>query len=333
MRILLASRNFLPNIGGVETATDAIARGLARRQHHVTVVTVTPAAGPDDLPYRVLRHPSPAGLLAAVRHCDIYVQNNISLRGLWPLLLAPRPWIVVHHIYLRQRRQSLTPAERAKRWTLRWARSIAVSRAVARDLPFAAAVIPESYRDDVFRVTNHGQRHCDLGFLGRFIPEKGADLLLAALARLRRRKITPRLRMMGSGAEEPGLRRSAALLGLAAQVEFVGPAHGERLVGLLNECRILVVPSRWAEPFGIVALEAIACGCVVVGSSGGGLPDAMGPCGVTFPNGDEGALADRLAELLLDPQRIATLRAKAAAHLAEHTPDAVAAAWLRVMDA
>ena len=43
---------------------------------------------------------------------------------------------------------------------------------------------------------------------------------------------------------------------------------GAALAALLNQCRILVVPSLWAEPFGIVALEGIACGCVVVGSAG-----------------------------------------------------------------
>jgi glycogen(starch) synthase len=94
-------------------------------------------------------------------------------------------------------------------------------------------------------------------------------------------------------------------------------------VNLLNDCIIVVVPSLWPEPFGIVAREGIACGCVVVGSALGRLPDAIGPCGVAFLNGNHVALAGRLTELLRSPQQIAALRARAAAHLARHTADAV----------
>jgi glycosyltransferase involved in cell wall biosynthesis len=329
MKILLFARNFLPNIGGVESATDSIARALVRRGHEVTVVTRTASTLVDRLPYSLIRRPSAIRLSTIVRDCDICFHNNISLRAAWPLLFAPRPWVIVHHIYLRQGSGGLKPADRVKRMVLRWARSIAVSTAVARDLPVAAEVIPSAYRDDVFRLTNHGERSCDLVFLGRLIPEKGASLLISALGRLRQRGLRPRLRVIGSGPEEPRLRREVELHGLQSQIDFVGSCEGEKLVALLNDCRILVVPSLWAEPFGIVALEAIACGCAVVGSADGGLPDAIGPCGATFPNGDGTALADRLAELLGDPARLSALRAPAAAHLGLHTADAIAEAWLR----
>jgi glycogen synthase len=329
MKILLFARSFLPNIGGVESATDSIARALVRRGHEVTLVTRTASAVPDYVPYNLIRRPSARRLFTVVRDCDICFHNNISLREAWPLLLAPRPWVIVHHIYLRHEPNKLKPTEKVKRLMLRWARSIAVSTVVARDLPVAAEVIPSAYRDDVFRLTNHGERSRDLAFLGRLIPEKGASLLISALGRLRQRGLRPRLRVIGSGPEEPRLWREVELQGLQCQIEFVGSCEGEKLVTLLNDCRILVVPSLWAEPFGIVALEGIACGCAIVGSANGGLPDAIGPCGITFPNGDEAALADRLAELLGDPGRLSALRAPAAAHLALHTADAIAAAWLR----
>jgi glycogen(starch) synthase len=329
MKILLFARNFLPNIGGVESATDSIARALVRRGHEVTVVTQTASATIDRVPYSLIRRPSARRLFTAVRHCDICFHNNISLRAAWPLLLAPRPWVIVHHIYLRHDPGRLKPAEKVKRMVLRWARSIAVSTVVARDLPVTAEVIPEPYRDDVFRLTNHGERNYDLAFLGRLVPIKGASLLISALGRLRGRGLRPRLCVIGTGPEETRLRREVELHGLQCQIEFVGSCEGEKLVTLLNDCRILVVPSLWAEPFGIVALEGIACGCAVVGSANGGLPDAIGPCGITFPNGDDAALADRLAELLGDPARLSALRAPAAAHLALHTADAIAEAWLR----
>lgn len=94
-----------------------------------------------------------------------------------------------------------------------------------------------------------------------------------------------------------------------------------------------VVPSIWREPFGIVALEGIACGCVVVGSEGGGLKEAIGPCGVTFPNGDAEALPARLEALLSSPQLLVGYRAKAATHLSAYTKAVVAEKYLRIFAA
>jgi glycosyltransferase involved in cell wall biosynthesis len=331
MNIVIYSRSFLPSIGGIATAGDTIARALNRRGQQVTLITETPDREATPFPYGVVRRPSAGQLLGAVRSCDIFLHNHISLRAIWPLLLAPRPWVVLHHIYLRQRPPTLTLVERVKRLALRGARSVAVSAAVAGDLPVPAAIIPNAYRDDLFRVTNRGERPCDLAYVGRLVPEKGVSDLLTALGLLHRWGIFPRLRLIGSGPEECSLRRQAAELHLGSRVEFLGVQKGEQLVRLLNECRILAVPSTWEEPFGIVALEGIACGCVVVGSSLGGLPDAIGPCGVTYPNRDVAALAARLRELLSDPALLSALRAQAPRHLARHTGAVIVDRLLEIM--
>jgi glycogen synthase len=175
-------------------------------------------------------------------------------------------------------------------------------------------------------------RPFDLAFLGRLVSDKGCALLLEAMGGLGQQGLHPRLLIIGQGPEELSLRAQATALGLGGQIEFAGPLSGAALVRRLNEARILVVPSLWNEPFGIVALEGIACGLAVVGSAGGGLPEAIGPCGLTFPNGDGAALAARLAELLGNPARIGELLAKAPAHLARHDPKAAASAYLAVME-
>jgi glycosyltransferase involved in cell wall biosynthesis len=119
---------------------------------------------------------------------------------------------------------------------------------------------------------------------------------------------------------------------VAEQITFLGSRTGPELVELLNRHRILVTPSRLREPFGVVALEGIACGCAVVGSDQGGLPEAIGPCGRTFPNGDVAALADRLEELLADPAAVETLRQRADEHLAVHRRQHVGDAYLEVLE-
>ena len=88
--------------------------------------------------------------------------------------------------------------------------------------------------------------------------------------------------------------------------------------------------SRWNEPFGVVALEGIACGCVVVGSSGGGLPEAIGPCGVTFPNGDVRALAEALMKCVGNECPYVQYSVITAAHLRHHEASTVAQAYIHV---
>jgi glycosyltransferase involved in cell wall biosynthesis len=69
---------------------------------------------------------------------------------------------------------------------------------------------------------------------------------------------------------------------------------------------------------------------VVIGSAGGGLGEAIGPCGVTFPNGNARALADAITRLLDHSEERDRLRQNAPGHLARFTPKAVAAVYLDI---
>jgi glycosyltransferase involved in cell wall biosynthesis len=273
-----------------------------------------------------------------VRWCEVFLQQNVSLRGLWPLLFVRRPWAVSHHSWYCRSDGRIAWQDRLKRRLLRHAAvSIAVSRAVAADLATPATpatpaiIIGNPYRDALFRLLPGVERSQQLAFVGRLVSDKGVDVLLDALALLAVRGLAPRLTVIGDGPEAPRLREQAARLGLSERVELVGTKTGEELVQLLNEHRILVVPSRYNEPFGIVALEGIACGCLVVGSAGGGLAEAIGPCGFTFANGDAAALADLLERLLRDPAAGRDRLAHAEAHLARHRARTVAAAYLAAL--
>ena len=152
-----------------------------------------------------------------------------------------------------------------------------------------------------------------------------------ALKLLQNDNLLPNLTIIGTGPEEQNLRRLTTELALDRQVSFAGQKSGAVLAEVLNRHRVLVVPSRWAEPFGIVALEGIACGCVVVGSEKGGLKEAIGPCGLTFENENVPALVEQLKRLLKDPNLQTSLRQQAAEHLAKFRADAVASAYLRLM--
>ena len=159
-------------------------------------------------------------------------------------------------------------------------------------------------------------RDLDIVFVGRLVSDKGVTDLIDALGQLGQAGFRPRLSIVGDGPERPAILTRVGELGLGPQVTFTGIKLGSDLARFVARHRVLAVPSRWAEPFGIVALEGIACGCVVVGTSLGGLPEAIGPCGVTVPNADTSAMARALRSLLEDDSLRAGYRSCAPVHLA-----------------
>src|SRR5947208_11007907 len=281
--------------------------------------------------YRLTRRPSVARLFGLLRWSDLFFQNNISLRSLVPAFLLRKRILIVHQTWLQNTRGGIGWNNRLKYALLRFVTNVAISKAVAGRISGHSFVIGNPYDDAIFRLIPNVARDQNLVFVGRLVSDKGADLLLQAMKLLQNDGVTPDLTIVGSGPEEKNLRRLATELALDRQVTFAGQKSGAVLAELLNRHRILVVPSRWAEPFGIVALEGIACGCVVVGSEKGGLKEAIGPCGLTFENGNVRALADQLKRLLTDSNLQANLRNQAANHLARLQSGAIAAVYLQLM--
>jgi glycogen synthase len=107
---------------------------------------------------------------------------------------------------------------------------------------------------------------------GRLTRQKGFDMLIAAFAELTTSFPNVDLVLAGDGEDRETLETQARGLGLIGRVYFYGRATPDQIVHLLNGCRLAVVPSRW-EPFGIVALEAMAAGKTVVATRVGGLPE------------------------------------------------------------
>jgi phosphatidylinositol alpha-1,6-mannosyltransferase len=141
-------------------------------------------------------------------------------------------------------------------------------------------------------------------FAGRLVPHKGAGDLVAAMGD--RRLSGCRLLVVGDGPSRMALERDAAARGVAA--EFTGFLPQAEVWRLIGRASVVVVPSRtadngWVEAFGLVAAEAQAAGVPVIASTCGGLPEAVAPSctGLLFPEGDVGALADRLASVVDDP--------------------------------
>jgi glycogen(starch) synthase len=331
MKILFSSYAFLPGVGGIETVSAILAEEFAKAGHEIELITETPGEISGPVGYGITRRPSRSKVISLLRWSDLFFQNNISLPTLLLALILRKPCIVVHQTWIRNARGELRWRDRLKRSLLSRVTNVAISQAVADDLQRSCVVVANPYRDATFRLIPGVDRNRDLVFLGRLVSDKGADILLRALHHLRRNDSAPTLTIIGTGPEEQALRALSAELDLRGQVEFVGAKSGDELATLLNQYRILVVPSRWAEPFGLVALEGIACGCAVVGSEDGGLKEAMGPCGITFKNGDCASLAAALERLLGDRALEESLRNAGPAHLVRFKTSAVTSAYLQLI--
>jgi glycogen(starch) synthase len=334
VKILISSHAFAPSIGGIETVSRLLAEKFVELDHEVTVVTQTPDEDAERYPYPVIRRPSARELWRVIKWCDIFWHSNLSLRTVWPAFFLRKPIVVTHHGSYCRPPSGIDLAQRLKHAVVERTTSVAISRAIAACFNTDSVVIYNPYDARQFaRGAPESKRPGDLIFVGRLVSEKGIDVLLHALVLLRSRGLSSRLTVVGSGPELAALQAMAERLGLKEQVTFAGAKGGAELMHLLQEHKILVIPSRYDEPFGVVAVEGIACGCVVVGSNGGGLPEAIGPCGVTFPNGDAETLAQVLEKLLRSPEERKRLAAKAPEHLEKFCPLAVAAAYLALFRA
>jgi len=175
--------------------------------------------------------------------------------------------------------------------------------------------------------------------VGRLVRRKGVDLVIRALALLRERGFGENgfgeveLEIVGSGessgADDPEIARLSALaekFGVSEQVHFRGSLPQDRIPALLRSADA-VVCAPWYEPFGIVPLEAMACGTPVVAAAVGGLNNSVlhGVTGLHVPPRDPEAIAEALTRLLLDRGfREALGRAGRSRVEAEYTWDRVA---------
>lgn len=155
--------------------------------------------------------------------------------------------------------------------------------------------------------------------VGRLVPRKGMDLVIRALPLLAQHGFDDvDLHIIGGGEQKSlendpeavRLRKIAADLGVSDRVIFRGQVPREEVPSILRSADI-VACTPWYEPFGIVPLEAMACGVPVLAAKVGGLADTVvdDATGIHVPPQDPAAIATAAAEILQDPARIALMGA------------------------
>lgn len=148
-----------------------------------------------------------------------------------------------------------------------------------------------------------------LGVVSRLEPIKGMDLVVPALAEVLKVHPDTQLLVVGDGSLRASMEEQAAQLACADHIRFVGRQPQEELPQWYGQMDIVLMPSR-SEGFGLTAIEAMACGCVMVASDTGGLPEVVrdGVCGLLHRTDDVTDMAAKISTLIGDQELYTTLR-------------------------
>ncbi|MBW4645958.1 MAG: glycosyltransferase family 4 protein [Goleter apudmare HA4340-LM2] len=214
-----------------------------------------------------------------------YRQNCLSMHDWMPLMLQMHLW---------------------RRWKSAFNQVVANSEAVKQQLVLEGM---ESIEVVWNGIPVHPSRS-PLGsppvvaFAGRLVWEKGIDVLLQAFSQVINHIPEARLLLAGDGPECDRLKSLISQLGLQRQVSMLGYLPRSEMATHFANAWVQVVPSRWAEPFGIVATEAMMRGTAVIASNCGGLTEIVrdGQTGFLVPQDDVASLAQSLRLILSDRQ-------------------------------
>jgi glycogen(starch) synthase len=140
--------------------------------------------------------------------------------------------------------------------------------------------------------------------LGRVVAEKGFDLAIDSFTQIAPLFPEARLVIAGDGPAKHNLEKKAEELGISHAVEFVGWVPPEKVPELINTSTIIIIPSRWEEPFGLVALQAAQMARPSIAANAGGLPEIVEhkKTGLLFEKENTRSLAKQIIFLLENPE-------------------------------
>jgi len=315
MRLLMVSYDFPPALGGIQTYAYELAQRLATPCDDFAVVAPEAAGAPSvdaDLPFEVFRVNASFDsfplrilpLLASTRRrfdATFHTQWHTAGASVLTRRLgdAPRVFAAAHgrellfqpfngHAVLNK------GFDRFRTWTLRHADAVfpvsTYTASLVRNMgvpPERIEVVHNGTDPTLFRPHDARPLRDALGLnghkvlmtIGRLVPRKGIDTVLHALPQVAHDVPDVQYLIGGHGPDRPRLEALTQDLGLEERVRFLGNIAPEALPRYYNASDVFVMPSRAEGPsvegFGIVFLEAGACGKPVVGARSGGIPDAV----------------------------------------------------------
>jgi glycogen(starch) synthase len=341
MKVLIYSHSFAPNIGGVETYSMILARGLAADGIPTTVVTQTAGGVFDDaaLPFLVVRQPNWYKLFRTIGDADVIHLAGPCIRPLVICALLRKPAVVEHHGYqaccpnglllheidsavcdgrfLKGKYNDCLRCQASRLGMFASLKNIFLTAARRKLCSMAAANVAVSRHVQTrlqlsnSQVIYHGIPATRLGlpskgplcfgYIGRMVMEKGLPVLISAAKRLHDEGREFRVIMIGDGPERSRLENMCDSAGLRARVTFTGWLTAERLEEAARDIGVAIIPSVCEETAGLAAIEQMMRGCAVLASDIGGLPEIVDGAGMRFAPGDARQLAGCMRHLIQHP--------------------------------
>lgn len=274
--------------------------------------------------------------LLRLRPALVEVHNRVGIALALSYLLRPTPVVLVLHNDPQSMRRARSARERTG-LLRRLARIITVSDYLRTRLlenvpppPRPPVVLPNCL--DLATLPAPRRRERLILFAGRMVAEKGPDAFVTACAAALPRLPGWRAEMIGadrSRADSPDTPFIQTLRGAAegAGVPLLGYRDHPSVLAAMTRAAIVVVPSRWPEPFGLVALEAMACGAALICSRRGGLPEVAGEAALYADPDTPASIAAAIRDLANDEPRRAALAAAGQARAAGFALPAIAPLW------
>ncbi|MBU1260237.1 MAG: glycosyltransferase family 4 protein [Planctomycetes bacterium] len=171
-----------------------------------------------------------------------------------------------------------------------------------KHIPFG--VDYELFRPVVRQETKESEKGFLIGFVKALSPKYAPDILISAMPEICRQLPDARLVIIGQGPMKAQLQNMARELGIMDKVEFTGFIPNEKLPVFFNSFDVFVHPSICQESFGVSILEASACGCPVVATRVGGVPEVCidGQTGILIEPNNPDVLAEAIIKLAKNPE-------------------------------
>jgi glycosyltransferase involved in cell wall biosynthesis len=333
MKILFFSHAFYPAIGGIESISEMLVEEFLNAGHEIHLMTWTASPVEQNGAYQITRRPGLSAIVQAMRWADIIFENNPCIRMSWPNLLIRKPLVTGLQTWVANADGSVTLQKALKKQWLKFStKLIACSNAIKHSIPLDSIVIGNPYNERVFKQNKSMIQVYDFVFLGRLVSDKGVFIALEAFYQFCKLYKNSRLTIIGDGPEREKLELQVKEYKLESSVLFKGALRGNSIVEVLNIHKYILVPSLWKEPFGIVALEGLACGCIPIVADGGGLPDAVGEAGLVFTRGSAISLFKRMTDLIENDTLHQKLKDAAAIQLNKHSSANVSVQYLAIFN-
>ncbi|WP_313556512.1 glycosyltransferase family 4 protein [Agrobacterium cavarae] len=317
MKIVIASYTFLPDIGGVASTEANLAEAFAVAGHDVTVLTLTDSVVSDYYPYKVIRRPSVLELVRHYRSSDLILASNLSLKLLFPFLFLRKRFGLRHHSESAWNlSRSWLSSDHIRRVLLRRAKHYMTSAYCGHNSGLPFVVTHPSANKMFTEAGDIGSAATRSGilFVGRLVEEKGLDLLVSQAKHICSALGETTIHVIGDGLLRPSLEKT-----LQSDPDLPVILEGSRSLqetaDAMARAAYVLVPSLWNEPFGAVALEALAAGAIVIHSGRGGLSEATGGFAHVFDPDDIATLTSALEsartrrhQLLESPENWSKLR-------------------------